>query len=154
LDDFPPCYITEEILAEMDAEPTAGAVEIPPTEALERNDAAKAEAIGMEGEALGASLDREGGTAPMPCPLSVMQEEGRGHLPLLHPDHLKLIFELRSLVEDLIHRTSLVSQRVDLLYEAYSNTPPGQRCPTCAQAFVLIATEDGEGDMDEGEATG
>jgi hypothetical protein len=107
----------------------------------------------MEGEALGASLDRKGGTAPMSCPLSVMQEEGCGHLPLLHPDHLKLIFELWRLVEDLIHYTSLVSQRVDLLYEAYSNTPPGQHFPTCARAFMLTATEDGEGDMDEGEDT-
>jgi len=138
----------------MDAEPTAGEVEIPPTEALEQKDAVKAEAIGMEGEALEASLDREGGTTPMPHPMSVMQEEGHGHLPLLHPDHLKLIFELQSLVEDLIHRISLVSQQLDLLYEAYSNTPPGKRCPTCAQKFVLIATEDCEGDMDEGEATG
>ena len=64
----------------------------------------------MEGEVLGTSLDREGGIAPMPRPMSIMQEEGRGHLPLLHSGHLKLIFELRSLVEDLIHRTSLVSQ--------------------------------------------
>ena len=61
------------------------------------------------------------------------------------------------MVEDLIHHTSLVNQRVDLLYNAYSDTQPGQPCPTCGQAFVLIAKsddKDGEGDMDYAETTG
>jgi hypothetical protein len=35
LDDFPPCYIIEEILVDMDAELTARVVEIPPAEDLE-----------------------------------------------------------------------------------------------------------------------
>jgi hypothetical protein len=155
--DFPPCYIIEEIPTDLEAEPTAGAAEIPPTEVPGRNEPVEDEATGLEGEPIGVSLEEEGGIAPMPRPLSAMQEVGRVQLPLLHPDHLTLVFELRSMVEDLIHRTSLVSQRVDLLYDAYSDTQPGQRCPTCAQPFVLIAKaddKDGEGDMDYAETTG
>jgi hypothetical protein len=141
----------------VEAEPTIGETKISPTEVLGRNESVEDEATGLEGEPIGVSLDEEGGIAPMSCPLSAMHEVGRVQFPLLHPDHLTLVFELRSLVEDLIHRISLVSQRVDLLYDAYSNTPPGQRCPTCAQPFVLIAKagdKDGEGDMDEAETTG
>jgi hypothetical protein len=57
--------------------------------------------------------------------------------PLLHPEHLKLIFEVRSLVDDQAFRAMRVSQRLDMLYAAYSKATPRRQCPTCAQPFVL-----------------
>jgi hypothetical protein len=56
---------------------------------------------------------------------------------LLHPEHLKLIFEVRSLVDDQVFRAMRVSQRLDMLYAAYSKATPRRQCPTCAQPFVL-----------------
>jgi hypothetical protein len=52
--------------------------------------------------------------------------------PLLHPEHLKLIFEVRSLVDDQAFRAMRVSQRLDMLYAAYSKATPRRQCPTCA----------------------
>jgi hypothetical protein len=57
--------------------------------------------------------------------------------PFLHPEHLNLIFEVRSLVEDQIFRVVRVSQRLDMLYAAYSKATPRRQCPTCAQPFVI-----------------
>jgi hypothetical protein len=59
--------------------------------------------------------------------------------PLLHPEHLNLVFEVRSLVEDQIFRAVRVSQRLDMLYAAYSKATPRRQCPTCAQPFVIPA---------------
>jgi hypothetical protein len=97
-----------------------------------RKQTAEAEATQPEGALSKESWEREGGMAPMPRPLSIMQEEWHVQPPFFHPEHLELMFELRSLVEDQIHRAMLISQRIDMLYDAYSNKPPGQRCPTCA----------------------
>jgi hypothetical protein len=44
--------------------------------------------------------------------------------PLLHPEHLQLIFEVRSLVDDQIFREVYVSQCLDMLYAAYSSATP------------------------------
>ena len=57
--------------------------------------------------------------------------------PFLHPEHLNLIFEVRSLVEDQIFRAVRVSQRLDMLYVAYSKATPRRQCPTCARPFVF-----------------
>jgi hypothetical protein len=57
--------------------------------------------------------------------------------PFLHPEHLNLIFEVHNLVEDQIFRVVRVSQRLDMLYAAYSKATPRCQCPTCAQPFVL-----------------
>jgi hypothetical protein len=61
--------------------------------------------------------------------------------PLLHPEHLQLIFEVRSLVDDQIFRAVCVSQRLDMLYAAYSSATPKRQCPTCAQPYVIPASE-------------
>jgi hypothetical protein len=60
--------------------------------------------------------------------------------PLLHPEHLQLIFEVRSLVDDQIFRAVCVSQRLDMLYAAYSSATPRRQCPTCAQPYVIPAS--------------
>lgn len=57
--------------------------------------------------------------------------------PFLHPEHLNLIFEVRSLVEDQIFRAIRVSQCLNMLYEAYSRATPQRQCPTCAQPYVI-----------------
>ena len=57
--------------------------------------------------------------------------------PLLLPEQLQLIFEVRSLVEDQIFRAVCASQRLDMLYAAYSNDSPKRLCPTCAQPFAI-----------------
>jgi hypothetical protein len=67
------------------------------------------------------------------------REDGRDPMPLLHPNHLELVFETRRLVEDQIHRGLQIHQRLDMLFTAYSNTSPGRQCPMCAQPFVLQA---------------
>jgi len=58
------------------------------------------------GEALlDDSWVREGGLAPMPHPLSIMQEAWHVQPPFFQLEHLEMIFETRSLVEDQIHRS-------------------------------------------------
>jgi hypothetical protein len=57
--------------------------------------------------------------------------------PPLPPEHLPLIFDLRSLVEDLNFRVVCTNQRLDLLLTAHSCASPKQRCPTCAQPFAI-----------------
>jgi hypothetical protein len=44
--------------------------------------------------------------------------------PLLHPEHLNLIFEVHGMVDDQIFRAVRVSQRLDMLYAAYSSPTP------------------------------
>jgi hypothetical protein len=56
---------------------------------------------------------------------------------LLHPEHLELIFEMRSLVDDQAFSAMRLSQRLDMLYAAYSKATPRRQCPTCAQPFVF-----------------
>jgi hypothetical protein len=66
--------------------------------------------------------------------------------PLLLPEQLQLIFEVRSLVEDQIFRAVCASQRLDMLYAAYSNDMPKRLCPTCAQPFAIpVRATEGEG---------
>jgi hypothetical protein len=57
--------------------------------------------------------------------------------PSLLPEQLQLIFEVRSLVEDQIHRTVCTGQRLDMLFAAYSIDSPKHLCPTCAQPFSI-----------------
>jgi hypothetical protein len=57
--------------------------------------------------------------------------------PFLHPEHLNLVFEVHSLVEDQIFRAVRISQCLDMLYAAYSKATPRRQCPTCAQPFVI-----------------
>jgi hypothetical protein len=61
---------------------------------------------------------------------------------LLHHDHLQLIFDLRSMAEDQAFRTATISQRLDLLFAAYSEASPPSRCPTCAQPFTFTGKGD------------
>jgi hypothetical protein len=43
---------------------------------------------------------------------------------------------------DQIHRDTLMHQRIDMLYDAFSNAPATQRFPTYARPFVLQPRDD------------
>jgi hypothetical protein len=52
--------------------------------------------------------------------------------PFLHPEHLELIFDIRSMVDDQIFRAIRINQRLDMIYAAYSSPSLRHQCPTCA----------------------
>jgi hypothetical protein len=72
--------------------------------------------------------------------------------PLLHPEHLNLIFEVRSMVDDQIFRVVRINQRLDMLYAAYSSATPRRQCPTCAQIYAIPVRRGKE--KDDREDTG
>ena len=88
------------------------------------------------GEAV-SGMKVEGGPVLVPPPITIIPEPWQDPSPFFHPEQLALVFELRSQMEDQIHRDILMHQCIDMLYEAYSNAPAGQKCPTCAWNFVL-----------------
>jgi hypothetical protein len=53
--------------------------------------------------------------------------------------HLPLIFELRSMLDDLAFRLDRVDQRMDMLFAALSKSTPKKHCPTCAQVYAIPA---------------
>jgi len=54
-------------------------------------------------------------------------------------EHPSLVFELRSMLEDLNFRVASTNQRIDMLLSALSTTAPKQQCPTCAKEFWIPA---------------
>jgi hypothetical protein len=72
--------------------------------------------------------------------------------PLLHPEHLNLIFEVRSMVDDQIFMVVHVNQCLDMLYAAYSSATPRRQCPTYAQLYAIPVKRSKE--MDDREDTG
>jgi hypothetical protein len=73
---------------------------------------------------IGEAMDS--GTAPR-------SDLGGGlHGSLLSDEHLALVFELRSHLADMEHRTLLMSQRMDLLLGAFSGAPTQRKYPLCA----------------------
>ena len=80
---------------------------------------------------------KEGGEVLAPPPISIVLEQWRGSPPFFHPEQLDLVFDLRSQMADKVYRGTLMHQHIDILYEAFSNAPAGQRCPTCARPYAL-----------------
>jgi hypothetical protein len=85
---------------------------------------------------------------PGPAPCTIEEEQETEVEPVQHEEsqcpvdappleHLPLIFDLRSLVEDLNFRVVCTNQRLDLLLTAHSCASPKQRCPTCAQPYAI-----------------
>lgn len=54
-------------------------------------------------------------------------------------EHLSLVFELRGHMADLEHRALVMGQRLDVLFDAYSDAPDRRKCPLCAQPFAIQA---------------
>jgi hypothetical protein len=73
---------------------------------------------------------------------------------LLSDEHLALVFELCSHLADVELRTLLMSQRLDILLDAFSGAPAQHKCPLCAQEFAIPARhawQASEGDDAMGE---
>jgi hypothetical protein len=64
---------------------------------------------------------------------------GSQHGSLIRDEHLALLFDLRGHLSDLEHRALLMGQRMDMLFDAFSNAPAKRKCPLCAQAFAILA---------------
>jgi hypothetical protein len=86
-------------------------------------------------EDLGAEV--EGHPVLAPPPLTALPDLCHAPPPFFNLEQLELIFELRSQMADQIHRDTLMHQWIDMLYDAFSNAPETQCCPTCARPFVL-----------------
>jgi hypothetical protein len=108
-------------------------------------------ATGEAVEGLGGTT-MEGGEVLVPPPISIVPEPWRAPPPFFHLEQLELVFDLRSQMADQVHRGTLMHQRIDMLYEAFSNAPAGQKCPTCARPFAL-PTRNGPHNEDPSEAT-
>jgi hypothetical protein len=87
----------------------------------EATDIAKAEDIGIGIENRGTA--RGGHPVLVPPPLFAIPEFFLALPPLFSLEQLELIFELRSQMEDQLHRDTLMSQRINMLYDAFSNAP-------------------------------
>jgi hypothetical protein len=68
-----------------------------------------------------------------------MDGGGSLHGSLIRDEHLALLFDLRGHLSDLEHRALLMGQRMDMLFDAFSNAPAKRKCPLCAQAFAILA---------------
>jgi hypothetical protein len=146
LEEFTTCYIEEEIPEELNSQDVVLAAGYIYAKDMESDKELKAESQGqradMEQQSEAATGEvattrsggksREGGKFLAPPPISAMQEKWCVPLPFFHPDHLELMFDLRSQMVVQVHCGTLMSQCMDMLYDAFSNVPTGQRCPTCA----------------------
>jgi hypothetical protein len=70
-------------------------------------------------------------------PPSTALDQGPRSTCSLSPEHLDLIFEMRRDMQEQLHRHTLLSSRLDLLFDTLSETPGQRRCPTCAQSFIF-----------------
>jgi hypothetical protein len=58
----------------------------------------------------------------------------------LSQEHLDLIFDMRRDMAEQLHRHTILSSRLDMLFDALSGEPDKRRCSTCAQLFVFAPT--------------
>jgi hypothetical protein len=65
---------------------------------------------------------------PLPNPDMVC---GQNPPSLFTLDILELIFEMKRYMMEHLHRHTLISSRLDMLFDAFSNKLVKQRCPTC-----------------------
>jgi hypothetical protein len=94
---------------------------------------------GLQKEAEGGGTSKEGGEVLAPPPIPTPSDQWRVPPPFFHPEQLDLVFDLRHQMADQAYRGTLMSQHIDMLYEAFSNAPAKQRCLTCARLYALPA---------------
>jgi hypothetical protein len=113
---YPPCVIEEETPQSTTPEPGMNQETPPPTH-----------------EGTGADTARQPGkeVSDKKEPMNSATDEEFGHPPL--------VFELRSMLDDLNFRVASTNQRIDMLLSALSTTAPEKQCPTCAQEFWIPA---------------
>jgi hypothetical protein len=74
----------------------------------------------------------------MEAPPSSILQNPQDQPPLLHLEHLELIFDVRSMVDDQIFKAICINQHLDMLYVAYSSATPRCQCPTYAQVYAIL----------------
>jgi hypothetical protein len=62
----------------------------------------------------------------------------------LAEEHLELLFEIRQRQDDQMHCQGVISQRMDIMFEALTDAPTQARCPTCRQRFTPAYTIHGQ----------
>jgi hypothetical protein len=118
-EEFTPCFVEEET-----SEGIEGNIGEPPQETMQKD---------RQGE------HQEEAEAWVEAPLFYTAQNSQDQPLLLHPEHLELIFDIRSMVDDQIFRAIRINQRLDMIYDAHSSTTPRRQCPTCAQVYAILA---------------
>jgi hypothetical protein len=101
--------------------------EIPPSWQLE-NKAGTDKEINAEGDEMGKEEE-------------ALPQQFANHLV---EEHIELLFEIRQKQDDQVHSQSVLSQRMDILFEALTDAPAQARCPTCKQRFTPAYTIHGQ----------
>jgi hypothetical protein len=70
-------------------------------------------------------------------------EEGSHFAYHLAAEHLELLFDIWQRQDEHVHGQRAINQRLDLLFEAFSEAPMQARCPTCKNKSVPAYTSHG-----------
>jgi hypothetical protein len=73
-------------------------------------------------------------------PLVTTSEPEWIHTYHLSQDHLDLIFDMRRDMEEQLHQHTILSSRLDMLFDALSGEPNKRRCSVCTQSFIFAPT--------------
>jgi hypothetical protein len=125
-EEFTACFVEEEFPKGMEGNKEEFTTGEPPEVVTQRN---------RQIESLGGNVKERKDEADQP--------------PLLHLEHLELIFDIRSMVDDQIFRAIRINQRLDMIYAAYSSASPRRQCPTCAQVYAIPVKRGKNGDEDK-----
>jgi hypothetical protein len=82
-------------------------------------------------------MEVEGHLVLAPPPLTTLLDFFHDPPPFFHPKQVKIVFELRNQMVDQIHQDTLMHQRIDMLYDAFSNAHAAQHCSICVRPFML-----------------
>jgi hypothetical protein len=94
----------------------------------------------VEQEGAEANVEQEGHEAGSEAAEDV---GGSMHNSLVRDEHLAMMIDIRGHLMDLEYRALLWGQRMDMLFDAFSNAPAKRRCPLCAQAFAIPTYQHG-----------
>jgi hypothetical protein len=72
-----------------------------------------------------------------PPPLNPVEDCDQTPPSLFSPEQMELIFEIRGYMMEQLHRHTLISSYIDMLFDTFSNALAKQRCSTCTQPYVL-----------------
>jgi hypothetical protein len=127
---YPPCIVKEEEPPdETHYPPCIVEEEQPPAEANKQKEDKSTPPRPPE--------DSNAHTAKNPGARTPSDKERMDHDTLPNVWHLSLVFELRSLLDDLAFRISQMDQCIDMLFAAFSKNAPKKQCPTCAQEYLI-----------------
>lgn len=69
-------------------------------------------------------------------------EDGE-NIHYLAKEHLELLFDIRQRQDEQAQGQRIINQRLDFLFEAFSDAPRSASCPTCKQKYVPAFTSNG-----------